>query len=280
MKPTSLLFGPSGIPLCTPERNTLNGISQVKKLGLGSMELAFTHSINIKEELAAEVKKTAEKNEVVLTCHGQYFINLNAQEKAKLDASIKRVLDAARRAQQCGVWSLTFHAAYYLNQDKNKVYEKVKKSFKEILKVMKEEGINLWLRPETGGKQAQFGELNELIKLSQDFEQVLPCIDWAHHHARSGGKFNTKEEFEFILTEIEKGLGKEALQNMHCHCEGVEYSPTGEKNHVNLEQSDMNYKELVKVWKNFKIKGVITSESPNIEGDALLLKKLCENYKG
>ena len=36
----------------------------------------------------------------------------------------------------------------------------------------------------------------------------------------------------------------------------------------------MNYKELVSAWKEFKIGGVVICESPNIEGDALLLKRL------
>lgn len=276
MEPKKLLFGPAGIPLSTPNKNTINGIKQVKKLGLGSMELQFSRSININEELAAVVKKTAEENNVVLTCHGSYFINLNSLEKEKIKASKKRIINDARRAYECGVWSLTFHPAYYMKQNPKKVYEKVKEGFKEVLKIMRNEGITLWLRPETGGKQSQFGELNELIKLSQELEQVLPCIDWAHHHARTGGKYNTKKEFEYVLEQIEKHLGKEALKKMHCHCEGVEYGRTGEKNHVNLKESDMQFKTLIKVWKDFKIKGVITSESPNIEGDALLMQKIYE----
>ena len=38
----------------------------------------------------------------------------------------------------------------------------------------------------------------------------------------------------------------------------------------------MNYKDLLKVWKDFKIAGVVISESPNIEGDAILMKKAYE----
>ena len=47
----------------------------------------------------------------------------------------------------------------------------------------------------------------------------------------------------------------------------------GERNHLKLEESDMNYKGLLNAWKEFKIKGVVICESPNIEEDALLLKK-------
>ena len=75
------------------------------------------------------------------------------------------------------------------------------------------------------------------------------------------------------MEAIEKGLGKEGLNNMHIQICGINYGPKGEKNHINLNESDFNWKELLKVWKEFKIKGVVIDESPNVEGDALLLKK-------
>ena len=92
-------------------------------------------------------------------------------------------------------------------------------------------------------------------------------------HAYSNGKYNTKEEFREILTLMEKKLGKTALNNVHFHCQGVNYSEKGERNHINLKESDMNYKDLVKVWKEFKLKGIVVCESPNVEKDALLLKE-------
>ena len=76
---------------------------------------------------------------------------------------------------------------------------------------------------------------------------------------------------------MEKALGKEGLHNMHIHLSGIEYGEKGEKNHLILEESDMNYKELLKVWKEFDIRGCVISESPNIEEDALLMKKYYES---
>ncbi|MEK6886370.1 MAG: TIM barrel protein [Nanoarchaeota archaeon] len=266
-----LLFGPSGIPMSI-EGNTVDGINGVKKLGLNASEMLFVHSINVSEQLAKEVKKTAEQNDIVLTCHGSYYINLNSQEKAKADASVKRILDAVRRTGECGGWSVVFHPAFYMGQSPEKVYEVVKTHMTKISKTLKNENVNVWIRPETTGKATQFGTLRELCKLSQEVENVLPCIDFAHMHARTG-KENTLAEFKAQLGLVEKTLGKEALKNMHCHMAGINYGEKGEKNHLNLKDSDLNYKDLVKVWKEFKIQGVIISESPNIEGDALLLQK-------
>lgn len=267
----NLLFGTAGIPISTEPRNTENGIKQVRILGLEAMELEFVQSVNISEEKAPLIKKVSQENNVVLTCHGQYFINLNSLEKEKRDASIERILKAAKITSMCGGWSVCFHAAYYLGNP-GLAYRNVKIGLKEVTKKLKDSGIEIWIRPETGGKTSQFGNLEELIKISQDVENVLPCIDFAHHYARSLGKVNTYQDFSFILESLEKGLGKEILNNMHIHTEGIEFGKTGERFHLNLDDSKLNYQELIKAWKDFKIKGVVICESPNIEKDALMMK--------
>ncbi len=272
-KINKLLFGTSGIPLSTEPRNTLEGIKQVKKLGLDSMELEFVRNVNISAEKAPEVKKIKEEHDVVLTSHGQYWVNLNSLDPATLESSKKRILQACEIAEACGVWSICYHMAYYMKLDKEKVYQNLKVALTDVTKQLQEKSLtNVWLRPETGGKLSQFGDVHELVRISQDFEQVMPCIDFAHHFARTQGKCNTYEDWCEILQVIEKGLGREGLNNMHCHTEGIEYGDTGERNHVNLNECKLNYLDLVKAWKEYKIKGVITCESPNIEDDAMLLK--------
>ena len=269
-----LIFGTAGIPLSTEKPNTVNGVERVKELGLGAMELEFVHSVNLSKEKAEEVRKVAKKNEIELTCHGQYYINLNSKEKAKVKASIQRILNAARIANIAGAKSVTFHAAFYMKMEKEKVYEKVKKELSGIVKTLQNEGNKIWVRPELTGKETQFGDLEELLKLSEDVEQVLPCIDFAHYHARYNGKMNSYEKFAELLEQIEKRLGKSTLHNMHIHTSGINYTAKGERNHMPLKESDLKYKELVKAWKVFGIKGIMISESPNIEEDALLLQKV------
>ncbi|MBI2136514.1 TIM barrel protein [Candidatus Woesearchaeota archaeon] len=274
---TKLNFGTAGIPISTEDRSTENGIRRIKELGLGSMELEFVRVVNISKEKAPIINKIREENDIVLTCHGQYFINLNAVENEKIAASKQRILNAARIANLCGAFSMTFHAAYYLNMEKASVYKTVKDNLKEIIEILKQENNKIWIRPETTGKETQFGNMQEILQLSQELDQIMPCIDFSHLHARYNGKFNTYEEFSQILQQVEKALGKEGLHNMHIHTAGIAYTAKGEKNHLNLKDSDLNYKELCKAWKDFGIKGAVTCESPNIEEDALLLKKTYEN---
>ncbi|ASI98289.1 TIM barrel protein [Thermococcus celer] len=274
-----LRFGTAGIPLSTPRRSTIDGILQVRKLGLDAMELEFVRGVNMKPELAKKVKYVAKKNDVVLTAHAPYYINLNAAEKAKVEASKRRIIQSAERLYQAGGWSVVFHAGYYLKQNPAKVYGRIKNELKEVIKTLQDRGIEIWVRPEITGKPTQFGDLKELVNLSEELEMVLPTIDFAHCHARNAGKFNTVEEWREMLGFMEDRLGREALDNMHIHMSGINYTAKGERNHLPLRESDMNWEDLMRVLKEFRVRGVLISESPNIEEDALRMKRKYEEVK-
>ena len=274
--PDRLHFGTAGIPLSTNPRNTLNAVNRLHELKLDAMELEFVRNVNLNPTIAKQLLDANKDQEIMFTCHGSYFINLNAADKDTIIASKRRILEGATMARMGGAWSMTFHAAFYLKDDKSIVYDRVKEQMKQLVSELEESGNKIWLRPETTGKETQFGNLKELIQLSQEVEQVLPCIDFAHLHARTNGKNNTTEEFREILTMVENGLGRRGLDNMHIHMSGIEYGAKGEKKHLFLEESDFNWKDLMKVWKEFKIKGAVINESPNIEEDAALMKKYWE----
>src|SRR3989344_1260937 len=270
---SELIFGTAGIPLSTKNPDVHEGIKRINSLGLGAMELEFVHSVFIKKDKTEKVKETAKKENVILTAHASYYINLNAEEKQKIGASKSRIIDAARITYLSGGYSVCFHPGYYMKSTKEQAYERFKKEMKYIIEKLKEEKIKIWVRPETTGRVSQIGDFDECLKISQEFDQVLPCIDFAHLHARTNGKNNTLQEFKEILTKYEKALGKKALDNMHIHMSGINYGEKGEKNHLFLKDSDINYKDLMKALKEFKCKGVVICESPNLETDALLMKK-------
>ena len=269
-----LRFGTAGVPISSEERSTIGGIKEVRKLGLDAMEMEFVRGVRMKEDMARKAGEIAKSLDIVLTAHGPYYINLLSDDRGKVEASIKRILDTARITSYAGGYSITFHAAYYGKISREEAYKLVKERMKRVIDTLQDENISIWVRPETTGKGTQFGTIDEIIMLSQELDMVLPCVDFAHLHARSNGKYNSYEEFSQILEKIEKNLGREALENMHIHFSGIEYSEKGERRHLNLEESDMNYRELLRAWRDFKIKGVAISESPNIEGDAILMKKL------
>lgn len=274
-----LNFGPAGIPHACEKRSSENGIKRVGELGLDSMEVQFVHGVRMKNDTAQTLRKVAEKNNVKLTAHGSYYINLNSDEQDKREASIERVLKVARIGSILGAESVTFHPAYYGDDSEEETYKVVKKALKQVINTLEEEDRDIRVSPETTGKGSQFGSIDELIKLAQeigDWNRLGICIDFAHLHARSNGDYNTEEEFRSVFEKVENQIGSHALKDMHFHVSGIEYTDKGEQNHLILEESDFNYKALLKVMKEFDVKGVLICESPNLEVDAAKLK---EEYK-
>ena len=267
-----LLFGTAGIPNSAQIDSSIEGIKQVKKLGLGCMELEFVQGVRVNEEMAVKIAKTAKENRVILSVHAPYFINFNSPDKKKVHASRYRLLRSARIGHLCGAVSVVFHPGFYMEKEKVDVYKVIKQEIAQITKVLKDEGNTILIRPEVTGKLSSFGDLGEVLRLSREIENVLPCVDFAHLHARTG-EYNSYEEFCKVLKLIEHKLGKTALQEMHIHVAGIQYGPRGERKHLNLEESDLNYSDLLKALKDFDVRGIIICESPNLEEDALLLQK-------
>ena len=69
-------------------------------------------------------------------------------------------------------------------------------------------------------------------------------------------------------------MGKEALDNMHIHVSGIEYTAKGEKRHLPFEDADIKYVELLQVLKDYNVSGIVICESPVMEEDALLIKNV------
>ncbi|MDD3237663.1 MAG: TIM barrel protein [Candidatus Gastranaerophilales bacterium] len=268
----NLHFLTAGTPLRVEGQGYEKAFQTLEELNLDGMELEFVHGVRMKPESQDFVKNIIKEKNFLLTAHGPYYINLNSKEPEKVEASIVRVLDTARMAQKLGLYSITFHAAFYMGGDKNVVQRQVEKTMTQICETLDKEKIDVWIRPETTGKPTQWGDLDEIIAISKNFDNVLPCVDFAHLHARYNGISNTYDEFSRILEKIGNELGQTAIDNFHAHLAGIAYGEKGEKKHLILEESDMNYKDLLKAFKKFDVKGALVCESPNIEDDTILLK--------
>lgn len=262
-----LNFLTAGIPMSAKDYS--DAFKKLEEYNLDGLEVEFVHGVRYSENTRNSILN---RNNKIITHHGPYYINLNAKEEDKIQASIKRVLDTARAGLDLGAYSITYHAAFYLGNSSSEVTKKMIDVHKIIVETLKEENNNIWIRPETTGKKSQWGTLDEIIELSKNFSNILPCVDFAHIHAREDGKFNTYDEFCKILEQIGNELGEIALNNFHGHVAGIEYGAKGEKKHLIFEESDFNYKDLLKAFKKFNVKGVIVCESPNIETDCKILK--------
>lgn len=266
-----LLFGVSGLPLGNGQKlNYASGIRYLKDFGLDAMELLFVRSVNVSDKNKDEILKNKLMNDFYLSAHGSYYINLNADMRAKQEQSIQRILDGAEALSKVQGRSLIFHPGYYLNDGKEKTYKTIKKN----LSMLPHNGINY--RLETTGKGSQFGTLEELVSLCKEVSSCKLCIDFAHIHARNNGNLKRYDDFAGILQYVLDELGRAALDDLHIHMGGVKYGVKGEKNHLPMQESDFNYIACLKALKDFGVKGCVICEGPRVEYDALLLKRTFE----
>ena len=271
----TILFGTVGSPKGTPKSGTAAAVAYASQLGLDALEIAWVQSVRVKDETCLLIKEAADEHDVRLSVHAPYYINLNSQDAELMRKSDERLLAASRKGYLAGATDIVFHPGSYHKQPPEQVYERAKEKLIEINGILSEEGVQVTLRPETMGKGAMFGSLEEVVQLTKDLDFVAPCIDVAHLHARTGdGSFNSYDEFAAMFKLVQKQLGKRrGLYNLHFHISGIEYGPKGEKKHLVLSESDLAWEAFLQAVADFGVRGVMVAESPNLEEDALAIQK-------
>ena len=280
-----LRFGTVGSPATTPKPGTPAAIEYSRLLGLDHLEIAWVQSVRVSDEMCATIKAAAEAHGITLSIHAPYYINLNSQSADLMRKSDERLLAAARKGFLAGARDIVFHPGSYHNQPPEEVYERVAEKLRELRAILDSEGVDVILRPETMGKPAVFGTLEETLQLSRDIPGVLPCIDFAHLHARTG-QLNSYEEFAAILDAVEAALGERGLHNLHAHLSGIAYGPRGEREHLPLNEADLHYRALLQALINRGARGTVGVEAPEPfhVADALTLqatyRRLLESETG
>lgn len=267
-----LILATPGVPMSAPKSGgTFGGISFAHGLGIRAMEMEWVQAVPKNMDNAKHIREVSTKLNFALTVHAPYFVNLNSKDKTKLEASKRRILDALTMAEICGALSVCVHPAFYGGEDPAIALVNVRKATADIMKHKAKLFPHVNLAYETMGKVSQFGTLEEVLQISKEFD-IYPCIDPAHMHARSNGKWNTAKEWNTMLDVYEKYLGKKSLKSMHMHFSGIAYGEKGEKHHEPLEESDAKWKDFLKVLKDRKVEGVLVCESPLMEQDTLLMQ--------
>lgn len=271
--PRGLLFGTAGVPFSAADDSSLAGIERIKALGLDCLEIEFVNGVKMGLDTAAKVREKAVRTGVRLSVHAPYHINFNSENPGIRLQSRERLLKTARVGAACGAASVVFHAAFYGKDGPEAVYAAVREEVAAVMSVLRAERLPIALRVETMGKRAQFGTLDEVLALCRDVDGLLPCLDFSHLYAREG-KINSYLDFERVLSKVARKLGPRSLRNVHVHIAGIQYGDRGEIKHLNLEETRFRYDEWLQALRDLGVEGLVICESPNLEGDAVMLKKL------
>lgn len=276
-------FGPAGVPLTF--RMMKARVEDVplllKQEGLDALEYEAIYwgaKPQMKKEDAENLGLKAKENDVWLSLHGSYFVNL-CGEKTIVEASKKRLIACATAAEWMNAHVMVFHSGFYGNKPRELALRKCVEALKDVVESLKSLGIrNVKIGPETMGKPSQLGSLDEVLQICEEVEQTNLVIDWSHLHARDAGRFRTSEDFRMVIERIEDRLGAEAAKNMHCHFSKIEFSDKGERRHRALEEERYgpNFALFAKVIVEFKLKPVIISESPLLDVDARRMRDILQ----
>lgn len=278
-----LRFGTVGSPQTARESGTAAAIYHIRELGLQHLEIAWVQSVRVSDETCADIKKAAADCAISLSIHAPYYINLNSQTTELMEKSDARLLAAARKGFLAGAKDIVFHPGSYHGQPAEQVYERAREKLLELTGILRQEGVDVCLRPETMGKSAMFGTLDEVLQLSRDVPGVMPCIDWAHLHARAGdGSFNSYEEFAGALQRVRTALGESGMKRLHFHLSGIAYTAKGEKEHLPLNESDLRYRELLQAFIDYDAGGTVGVEAPEPfhTADALIFQATYRRLRG
>lgn len=252
-------FGPAGIGKV---KQAVQNLREYRKAGLRAAEIAFTYGVYIKNNKDAKViGKEAKKLDIALSIHAPYYINLASEDKKIIEASKKRILDCCEKAHYLSVKKVIFHAAYYGKHSREECYKIVKSEILQMQKIITKNKWQVDLAPETTGKASQFGDLDELLRLSKETHCSF-CVDFAHLKARTNGKITYKEIFDKLKHE----------KNIHSHFSGIEYTDKGERRHLITPETKI--KELLSYVKRYNLSITIINESPSPFNDSIKSAKI------
>ncbi|HQA58579.1 MAG TPA: TIM barrel protein, partial [Acetivibrio sp.] len=250
-------------------------------MGLEAYEYQCNRGVNISEKTAREIGEEAVKNDIFLSIHAPYYINLASPEEEKRKNSKRYIIETLTAAKWMGAKRIVVHTGSYSKVDKRWALKTAIDLIGEVLDEARNSGLeDVLICPEVLGKNNQMGSLDEIIEMCRIHELLMPTVDFGHIHARYQGGLNCPEDFERVINQLENALGFERIKNLHCHFSRVEFTKGGEKKHWNIDDVEFGpeFAHLAEIIVKKGMEPVIICESrSNMAEDALKLKKIYES---
>jgi len=279
-------FGPSGNSESFYDQGYKSSVDMpewLAKMGLDAYEYQCSKGVKISEETARKLGDNARANNIYLSIHAPYYINLASEEESKRVNSVGYVLDTLKVARWMGAERVVVHTGSCSKVSRKRALETAISTLSETIREADEAGYgDIAICPEVLGKINQLGSLEEILEMCRLDERLIPTVDFGHLHARELGALNSVEDFEKVLITIENSIGYERLKRIHCHFSRVEFTAGGEKKHWRISDTQYGpeFEYLAEVLVKKDMSPVIICESRNyMAEDALKLKEIYENVK-
>ena len=274
-------FGPSG----NSESFYAEGFSHteeaaafVKKRGLDCFEYSFGRGVRMSEDKAISIGDAFEAEGVEISAHAPYFINFANPDDEMAAKSYGYVLDTAKALQLMKGKRVVFHPAA---QGKATREEAVALT-EDRLKILRDyiylnNMQDMMFCPETMGKLAQIGTVEEVVRFCKVDPIYTPCVDFGHINAREQGSLVTVNDYKSRLEYMIAELGFERMEHFHVHFSKIMYSVKGEVKHLTFADTvyGPEFDPLAMALKELNLKPYIVSESAGMQAEeAEMMKKI------
>lgn len=231
------LFGPSG----HSESYAAEGLTSTADMprwisarGLDIFEYSFGRGVRVSTATAAAIGEKCDEYGVEMSVHAPYFINFASPEPEKAQNSVNYILSSLKVLKAFGGERCVFHAGAQGQDSREAAFARTKDMFARTLELIAEEPdyADLIVCPETMGKQAQIGTVEEVIELCKLGDNVYPCVDFGHINALYGGSLKSARDFEDVVKKLLDGLGEKKTKNMQVHFSKIQYGAKGEIRHL------------------------------------------------
>ena len=204
----------------------------LREMGLSAYEYSFGRGIALRDETALKIADQARENDIAVSVHAPYFINLGNPDPEKRGASFRYIAESARLVKLLGGERAVVHVGAVMKLNRADALRNCREGIREAYCRLDDLGLSqIHLCPETMGRPSQIGDLAETLEICGLDERLVPCLDFAHLHALGNGALNQTEDFARVLDAAEQALGMERAREMHIHFSTIEYTAKGEKRH-------------------------------------------------
>lgn len=274
-------FGPSG----NSESFYAEGYSKTEQAavycrerGLDCFEYSFGRGVRMTDEKALSIKNAFEKEGIEISVHAPYFINFANVSDEMAEKSYGYVLESARMLSLMGGKRLVFHPAAQGKLSREEAVSLTKKRLEILRDKIYENGYeNIMFCPETMGKIAQIGTLEEITSFCEIDGCYTPCVDFGHVNAREHGSLKTEGDYLSRLEYMIDKLGYDRMKNFHVHFSKIMYSSGGEVKHLTFadDKYGPEFPPLSAALKKLKLTPYIVSESNGTQAeDAAEMKRI------
>ena len=224
----SAKFGPAGNAMSFPYKSSVDAPRWLQELGLDCYEYQCGKGVRVKEDTAVALGRQAQAHGIALSLHAPYFINLANPDPESQEKTLGYITSACLVADQMGATRVVIHSGALMKRTREEAMAIALPFLKKTVAVCQDQGFgHIALCPETMGKINQLGDLDEVLRLCQVHESLIPCVDFGHLYARSLGADQGAEAVERMLSRMESELGADRASRFHSHFSHIEFTPNG-----------------------------------------------------